>query len=166
VRENAQAHLAELKTALLDAEAYEAEVRAALPIEPTGRLIMPNISQINLSAPQGLLSNQAVTPNATPLPRSGQCKHGVTPPEMCDICSKWLTKEELGDELYPQVQSFFGIINSGVFAAVFHNTEHVLRFGTHESGADSQYEPTVDRGMLTRALEKYDVVIGTLESPT
>ena len=123
----------------MNAEAYEAEVRAALPIEPTleptGRLIMPNISQINLSAPQGLLSDQIVAPNAMPLPQSGQCKHGVTPPKICDICSKWLTKE-LGDVLYPRVQAFFRFMNSGVFAAVFHNTKHVLRFGTHESGAN------------------------------
>jgi len=163
VRENAHAHLADFKTALRDAEAYEAELRAALPIEPTpeptGRLIMPNISQINLWAPQDSLSNQAVAPNATPLTRSRQCKHGVRPPEMCDICSKWLTKEELDDALYSQGQSFFRFINSGLFAAVFHDAEHVLCFKTHESGADSQYEHTVDRGMLTTALEKYDVVI-------
>ena len=81
---------------------------------------------------------------------------------MCDICFKWLIKEELGDELYPQVQYAFRFINSGVFVAVFHDTEHMLHFGTHESGAHSQHEPTVDRGMLTRALEKYNVVIGTL----
>ena len=75
VRVNTQAYLADVRTALLDAAAYEAELRAALPIEPnpepTGRFIMSNISQINLSAPQGFLSNQLVAPNATPLPRSG-----------------------------------------------------------------------------------------------
>ncbi len=168
VRVDAEACLAEVRTALLDAEAYEAEMQAALPIEPTpeptGRLIMPNISQINLSAPQGLLSDQVIAPNALPLPRSGQCKHGVTPPEMCDICSKWLTKEELGDVLYPQVQSFFELLNSGVFAAVFHDVDHAVRFGSHDSGADSQYEPTVDRGMLSRAMDKYNDVIGTVRA--
>ena len=55
VRVNAEACLAEVRNALLDAEAYEAEIQAALPIEPTpeptGRLVMPNISQINFSAP-------------------------------------------------------------------------------------------------------------------
>ena len=55
VRVNAEWCLAEVRNALLDAEAYEAEIQAALPIEPTpeptGRLVMPNISQINFSAP-------------------------------------------------------------------------------------------------------------------
>ena len=109
-----------------------------------------------------MLSDQVVAPNALPLPRSGQCKHGVTPPEMCDICSKWLTKEELGDVLYPQVQSSFEFLNSGVFVAVFHDVDYGLRFGTHDSSADSQSEPTVDRGMLSGALERYNEVIGAV----
>ena len=78
---------------------------------------------------------------------------------MCDICSKWL-----GDVLYPQVQSFFWFINFGIFAAMFHDVDHGLRFGTHDSNADSQYEPTVDHGMLSRALEKYDAAMGSLRA--
>ena len=51
-----------------------------------------------------------------------------------------------------------------MFAAMFHDVDHTVRFGSHDSGANSQYEPTVDRGMLSRALNKYNDVIGSVRA--
>ena len=113
----------ELKLALDEAHSLEAGARAAISREdlrsPEGGPFAT--SPLTLATPRALPASRT----ALPLPRSGQCEHGVMPTEMCSICfpDSMRARRDLGDAICDGLIALHHAVDAINCVVAYHDAE-------------------------------------------